>query len=237
MNIPGAILLGILVLFGTAAPGRAGIITTSPGVTVLASPPASTQFNQLQSNTNVFAFLERENETLFLPIPVDATAPGSYDTFADLSPAILPDGLTVNSYLIHADPDVPLQPFIGVPYLNRSVTFDPSERIVGIMVDVFTLRAGDPFLGALGTDYPPFPLFSGLELDLIDGPIVISPDRRTLTVNFSVGTGLDLGGVDQVRVITTVNPVPEPFTTSLVMAGLAGIVGRRVLARRSSRRH
>jgi hypothetical protein len=54
-------------------------------------------------------------------------------------------------------------------------------------------------------------------------------------VNFNVGTGLDLGGVDQVRVITTVNPVPEPVTTSLVLAGLAGIIGRRALARRSAR--
>jgi hypothetical protein len=236
MNRPGAIILGILLLSASAVPGRADIISTSPGVTVLASPPASTQFNQLQSNTSIFAFRERENETLFIPIPVDATDPGSYDTFADLAPAILPAGTTVNSYLLHADPNIPLQPFIGIPYLNRSVTFDLSERIVGIMVDMFTLRAGDPFLGAPGTAYPPFPIFSGLELDLVDGPIVISPDRRTLTVNFSVGTGLDLGGVDQVRVITAVNPVPEPFTTSLVMAGLAAIIGRRALARRSSGR-
>jgi hypothetical protein len=234
MKIPRTIAVITLLILLLALPGSADIISTSAGVTVLAAPPLSTQLNQLQSNTDVFAFQERVGETLFLPVPVDATDPGSYDSFADLDPAILPMGLTVNSYMIHADPDIPLLPFISIPYLNRSVTFAPNEQIVGIMVDMFTLRAGDFFLGSPMTAYPPFPVFSGLELDLVDGPIIISPDRRTLTVNFDVATGLDLGGVDQVRVITTVNPIPEPLTVALTGAGLAGIACVGALRRRRS---
>jgi hypothetical protein len=223
-----------MLLVSAVVPAWADIISTSPGVTVLPSPPPSLQINQLQSNTDIFAIRERMNETLFVPIPVDASDPGSYDTFADLSPSILSAGMTVNSYILHADPDIPLQPFIAIPYNNRSVTFDPTERIVGIMVDMFTLWAGNPFLEASGTAYPPLPVFSGLELDLADGPIVISPDRRNITVNFSVGTGLDFGGVDQVRVITS-TVVPEPFTASLVLAGLAAILGRSRVTRRFRR--
>jgi hypothetical protein len=236
MKIPRTIAVITLFIFLLTLPASADIISASAGVTVLPFPPLSTQLNQLQSNTNIFAFQERLGETLFLPIPVDATDPGSYDTFADLDPAILPMGLTVNSYLLHADPDIPLLPFIAIPYQNRSVTFAPNEQIVGIMVDMFTLRAGDFFLGAPATSYPPFPIFSGLELDIADGPIIISPDRRTVTVNFSVATGLDLGGVDQVRIITTaVNPIPEPLTVALTGVGLAGIACVGALRRRRSK--
>jgi hypothetical protein len=233
MTLPSVSAVVTLILFLGAVPAGATIISASPGVTVLGAPPPSLQLNQVQSNTNIFAITERLSETLFIPIPVDAADPGSYDTFADLSPAIIPAGQTVNSYILHADPDIPLLPFIAIPYLNRSVTFAPDEQIIGIMVDMSTLRAADFFLGAPGTDYPPFPIFSGLELDIADGPIIISPDRRTLTVNFSVATGLDFGGVDQVRVLTTVNAVPEPLSLMLAGAGLLGIGLARVVRRQS----
>jgi hypothetical protein len=224
----------LLSLALNAVPGSAAPISMSSGVTVVATPPASVQLNTLQSNTDIFLITERTGETLWVPVPVDAADPGSYDTFADLSSALLPAGLTVNSYLLHADPNIPLTPFISLPYVNRSVTFGPGEEIVGIMVDMFTLQAGDPFVGALGTLYPPMPVFAGLELDIADGPIIISPDRRTITVNFSVGTGLDLGGVDHVRILTTnVSAVPEPLTVVLAGAGLAGIVCLRVFRRQA----
>jgi hypothetical protein len=211
-------------------------MSTSAGVTVLGSPPPSVQFNQLESNTDIFAFQERAGYTLPVPVLVDVTDPGTYDQVSDvpLIPSTIPAGTTVNSYLLHADPDLRLVSTDFVVYSNRSVTFDANEVVIGIQLRTDTLLLMHPVLGAPGTAYPPPSVTFGLELtDLIilpgDDSLTLSADRRTVTVNLITGSGADTGGMDQVRILTQTlaQPIPEPSTFAFMAAGAVAFIAAR----------
>jgi hypothetical protein len=191
-------------------------VTGGPGVTVLATPPPSVQWNQLESNTDIFAFKEVSNVMLPLPVLVDATTPGTYASESDLTPGFIPAGTVVNSYLVHSDPNEPLLPDVLVPYLNRLLTFN--EQIVGLMFLDTTLQASNLFLAAPGTAYPPPQVDWGLKLDVDDGPIIWSGSK--VTWNSQTGSGADGGGEDDIRVVTVTAPVPEPGTLWLPAAAL-----------------
>src|SRR3712207_5120612 len=103
------VVLAVTALLGSAMPATAAIISTSAGVTVLAAPPPSVKLNQLEGNTDIFAFQEHQNYTLPVPLPVDITQPGTYDDVTDiLLPSPIPAGTVVNAYFLHADPDLRL---------------------------------------------------------------------------------------------------------------------------------
>jgi hypothetical protein len=216
---------------------NAGILTTSAGVVVLGSPPPSVELNQLESNTDIFVFQERANFTLPAPLPVDVTLPGTYDELSDAPPppSFLPPGMVVNSYFVHADADLPLLSTGFVTYPNRSITFDPTEVVIGIQFRNLTLILSHPLIGAPGTAYPPPPLSSGLNLADIfilptDDSFILSADRRTVTFNLAVGSGIDGGGVDQARIIT--QTIPEPSSLALGGLGLLLLAGARHLRAR-----
>jgi hypothetical protein len=191
-------------------------VTGGPGVIVLSTPPPSVQWNQLESNTDIFAFKEVSNVMLPVPLLVDVTKPGTYATEADLTPGFISAGTVVNSYLVHSDPNEPLLPDVLVPYLNRLLTFN--EQIVGLMFLDTTLQASNLFLAAPGTAYPPPQLDWGLKLNIDDGPIIWSGSN--VTWNTHTGSGADGGGEDDIRVITVAAPVPEPGTLWLAAAAL-----------------
>jgi hypothetical protein len=216
-------------------PVSASIISLS-GVTVLPSPPASVQLDQLQSNTTVYAFQERNGSTLGAPLLVDVSAPGSYNNLSDIPlPSSIPAGTVVNSYYLSADPDLALLPFKAVSFPGLAVTFSPGETVIGIQFLEPSLLLGSVALGAPGTAYPPPPVGYGLELTTAGvftdkDTFSLSADRRTVSLNLITGSGTDTGGVDQVRIITSVAPVPEPGTVFLLLSGascLAFAVSRR----------
>jgi hypothetical protein len=225
VNIKSIILIACTVL-----PAAASIISTTGDVTDLSSPPASVQFNQLQSNTQVFAFQEQSDFTLPLILPVDVTAPGTYSKLSDIPlPSVISAGSVVNSYYLSADPDLPVLP-LGFALFSGSVTFSPVESVLGIEFLEPSLLLGSLEVGASGTAYPPPPLGYGLELG--NDSFTISADRSTVNLNWITGGGDDTGGVDQIRIITEATAVPEPGSIFLMIGGACFLALSRVKFRR-----
>jgi hypothetical protein len=210
-------------------PASASMVSTSSDVTVLSSPPPSVQQNQLQSNTDVFFFQERNAFTLPLPLAVDTATPGTYGKGGVIPlPSDISAGTTVNSYYLSANPDLPVLP-LGYALYSGSVTFGPGEKVIGLEFLDASLLLGAAEVGAPGTAYPPPPLGYGLEPG--DDSVRLSADRGTVNFSFITGNGDDTGGEDQIRIITAVNavtPAPEPANIVLMMSGTCCLV----LARR-----
>lgn len=193
----------------------AGIISVSGQVEVI-PPPPSVRGGDLESDTFARIFPERQGVVLPAGLSVDITVPGSYATFASLTPGVLPAGALVDSFLVHADPISPGTPVIR--YIG-SITFDTD--ILGLLVTNPNLRDSDSVLGAPGTLYP----LGGdaLELDPsnpLRDSVVLSPDRRTVSFDFR-----SRPGIEEIRVVTSGGPgpsaVPEPST--LILLALGGV--------------
>jgi CSLREA domain-containing protein len=142
--------------------------------------------------------------TLCDALTTDIGVPGTY-TRADPpnagSEGVIPAGTVVRSHLLHADR---LEDFCcfasgDFAYFTATVTFD--EEILGIVTSDARLDASD-LLGAAGTTYPTGWDDRGLDFALGPGTandefITLSADRRSITVRFHVGNGLD-----EIRVVT-----------------------------------
>jgi hypothetical protein len=226
-------IISLIACTISALPAAASIISTTGDVTYLPSPPASVQFNQLESNSQVFAFQEQADFTLPSLLPVDATDPGTYSKLSDIPlPSVIPGGTVVNSYYLSADPDLPLLS-LGYALFSGSLTFSPGESIVGIEFLEPSLILGELEVGASGTAYPPPPVGFGLELSNLvvlagNDSFTISGDRRTLSLDWITGGGSDTGGVDQIRIITEVAAVPEPGSIFLLIGGACCLALARI---------
>jgi sugar lactone lactonase YvrE len=191
--------------FGTITGGSAGglvtafvtAVTAPPSAAVLKiTPPPSVQLDGLESNQSAFFFAERVSFVLPSAIAVDASSPGTYNSFGSLTPGIIPAGTVVDSFFLHADP---FDPNNGVFY-SGSLSFD--NPILGVIALSGGLDQTDAILGAPGTLYP-IPGSEparGFELGSPD-MFVISADRKTLTFS-NAAAGAD----DQLRIVTAASP-------------------------------
>ncbi len=199
-KILAPLLVLAAVLIVVLATARAQIVSAT-GDVVEVSPPPSVAPGASESNERIIAFDEQQCYTLTQPLTVDISQPGTYSpTNPVLTPSVIPAGTVVSSHLLHFDP-------VGAPLTtvtrSGSATFDAD--VLGIIVGDTTLTASD-YLGATGTTYPTGAgiTLRGLEpgLNNINDDIVtLSPDRRTVTVQFESSTN-----IDQIRVITACNP-------------------------------
>lgn len=185
------------VLAGLASPAHA-TITATAGQTVKIAAPPSVAPGALESNTQIFAFDERQSVTLKSPLAVDVTQPGRVHSDSDLTPGTIPAGTRVSSHFLHADPVGSPAPQ-GSPVWNGTATFD--NTIVGIVVLDSTLDNSDG-LGAVGTIYPTGYATRGLEFNGTVYDFVLSNDMKTITVGFAAHL------LDEVRVITAAPPAP-----------------------------
>ena len=188
----------LMVLMANAAHAA---ITTTGGAVVHVSPPPSVLPETYTSNIEIRAFEEKQDFVTPLPIAVDISQPGRYARLTELTPATIAAGTCVESHLLHFDN-------VGTTSLasrQGSVTFDAD--VLGVIILDSSLNKSD-VLGAVGTAYPTGAFQRGA--DLLGGGVtensdlvVLSPDRRTVTVSLVV-----LAAIDQIRVITACEAGP-----------------------------
>lgn len=175
-------------------------------ITYLERPPASVDLGDLESDSELFVFAERQDYALARDLAVDLSQPGDY--FADtvperqrtweaLNPGVIPAGTRVDSYYFHFDnatydDTFNLQAYVsceGQYGVSGSITFE--NPVLGIAMragagDNATLRRSDAELGLPGVNYDGDYLRSFPGANVVDGcgsdRFVLSEDRRTLWV-------------------------------------------------------
>ena len=174
-----AVVLGLIVAGLTATSVFASIATVGGSVTEI-SAPLSVKVGELRSNTEIFAFAEKQGVTLGTDLNVDLRP------YPLSGPGSIPAGTTVDSHYIHFDPSTTTS-------LSGSVTF--SNPILGVIVRTSLLPVSDATLGATGTDYAGT---TGARGSRDGDTVTISIDGLTVTVNLTaVNTGRD-----DIRVVT-----------------------------------
>lgn len=150
------------------------------------SPPTPERC-QLPQPRWLLAFAEAKEHTLSNDLDLDISEPGSWDDPGSWPAGTLPAGSSVDSYLIHRDPDgdtaTPLEGWVRF-----------AQPIVGVIVSGTKLDASDATLGAPTTTYA-----RGAARGLEAGDMLrLSSDGKTLWMRLG---GADL---DHVRVLTEV---------------------------------
>lgn len=201
-------------------PAWAGIVGLSGDIALIPAPP-STLLEQFASESVIRGFFERQGVQLASDLAIDGASPGTYESSQG---GLLPAGLAVSSYLFHAD-TLANDPF-GT-HFRATVVFD--TEIVGVLFNRDTLNASDAVLGTASTIYDASDS-AYRELEIGSAArcgtqtydcVTISPDRRTIALDFSTGAF-----IDEVRVVIA-NRIPEPNTGWLAVLALMIVAGGR----------
>jgi hypothetical protein len=195
---------------------QADILSTAGAMTEIA-PPASVVVGALESSTTIFAFDEGVSPVPLSPdLFFDHVGPGSFE---GTPPPffLMPKGALLHSYLVHFDP-------VGATptTLTGSITFDPSETIIGLQAHTPLLYSTDGFFGLGSVTYPA----SGSDLDRGFDTFITVDDTGSVaidlnSVSFTLKAEL---GVDEVRLFTV---VPEPASAALLAIASALCAVRR----------
>ncbi|WP_166831915.1 carbohydrate-binding protein [Thalassoroseus pseudoceratinae] len=231
------------------------IAQTTGGMRFTHPAPSSVAEGETESSETQLLFAERQH-TLNQPLAVTFTEPGLYTTFNDRI-SWLPEGLHVESYLVHFDPVGSTNNQSPVT-VEGSVTFD--RPIIAVIARGDQLSQSDPWLASPRTEYLPKPNFRQLEGDDFSANITpaygmrgmtglwnihythespapndwvrLSSDRKTLTVRSTAG-----GESDQLRVLVSddeaVNTLPaytETRRLSKPFQGRPFTVGEKIEA-------
>ena len=216
--------LGILAAFLFATPGVQATVIEVTGAFLEIAPPASVEWDALESNDNIFIFPEQTDYALPADVTVDFSTAGLYDSTEDRTPATLSAGTLVDVHFVHFDP-------VGTTNViqSGSVTFD--RPVFGLILWAPTLHETDPTLGQPGILYPSegWPV-RGLEnnADIVQ----LSTDRRTVTVHrFQT----NFPG-EQMRIITIPSPSGYELGVAALLLTALGWMRCRTRLRKAKRR-
>lgn len=204
-------------LLSDAIECRAAVIGTSGAVSVISAPP-SVADDDLESDTQVFAFPERQDTSLSHFIVLSISVPGSTpaspldDHFSFYG---IPAGTVASSYFLHCnsvDSPSPPKEFTG------SITFD--RDILGLIIYQSDLNSSASYLGLTGTTYSGH---NDLEINRTASfdSIALSDNRRTVSFDFRNGSASD-----DVRIIFG-NVVPGDFNNDGVANAADYVIWRK----------
>ena len=152
---------------GAENPGGSGNV-------VLIAPPPSVVFGQVESNTAIPYFIERENYTLPESVMVDISKPGRYDNNYGSTSTTIPAGTVVNCTFLFFDP-------VSSGPGTSSGAITMSGEIIGIICTDAKLNATDPILGRPGTAYATGQGSRGFENNA--EMVTLEADLRTFTIH------------------------------------------------------
>ena len=184
-----------------AWPVTSGVMQAT-GLMKFVSPGPEFVPGRYEDSERILVFSERFEVLLEMDLSVDLIEPGQYRRIHRAGQERISAGQRVNSYLLQLDPvgrlarDAPNKPrAIG------QITFD--KPIIGLIGGTKKLRETDEQLGHPRGDYGN--LRRGIEpprlaesTDIGRDVVILSDDRRTLSLDLSAGTA-----VDQIRVIVS----------------------------------
>jgi prepilin-type processing-associated H-X9-DG protein len=153
--------------------GTSGIASTEDNVQQIPRP-ISAVFNDLESNTRVHAFVERQNYVLPTNVTVDISEPGRYSNDYARTSKTVPAGTIVSCFFLHYDP-------IGNTNSTTSGAITFSNEVIGLIVVTSNLDKTDSVLGAPGTLYANGQRSRGFENNA--EIITLEDDMRTLTIH------------------------------------------------------
>ncbi len=191
---------------------------TVSGDVVLTTAPHSLNHNAFESDDNIAIVVERSSVSLLVDLLVDVDGtPGTYDELSDLTGGIISAGTKVSSHILHFDP-------VGEPgasvLASGSATFSDGP-IIGLILTQTSLESSD-FLGSIGTSYGgqfrQFELPAGFS---VSDQVTISPDRRSVIVNFGATTFYD-----ELRVLILV-PEPTAFANGSLLLMMCLVMAHR----------
>jgi hypothetical protein len=189
--------LGSAVLVA-ATVATAAIVSVSGEILEIPAPP-SAQVDQVESNTVMHVFAERQDFTLPQGVDVDISSPGTVTDVSQYTSTTIAAGTVVRSYLLHHDR---LNEGVGAR-LRGSITFD--QDIIGVITERGTLLTSDPVVGNPGTVYESHLNVAARGIDFLPlagnpDTLTVSADRRTLQLNSY--SGVSGTALDELRVLT-----------------------------------
>ncbi len=164
----------ILVCPKGAYRGSGSTVDVTGNVKVIPPPPSS-KFNDLEDNTVVWMYQERQCYCLPSSVKVNIVNPGRYDNSYDRDSGTIPAGTFVDSHFLHYDPIGSTNATTG----GQVVKF--SDEIIGIICKDAELNASDSVLGNPGTVYSSGQGSRGFEDNA--EMVTLSADRRSFLIH------------------------------------------------------
>jgi hypothetical protein len=184
-----------------AWPVTSGVLQAT-GLMKFVAPGPSFVPGHYEDNDRVLVFLERADVVPKQEIPVDLVEPGMYQRIHRSGQETIKAGTALRSYLLQLDPIGRLaRDAQHKPRVMGQVTFD--APVLGLIASSNKLSSTDDLLGhpkgnyvktRRGIEPPRSTDKAGTPRDVV----ILSDDRRTLSVDLSAGTA-----IDQIRVIVS----------------------------------
>lgn len=185
-------------------PVTSGVLQAT-GLMKFVSPGPDFVPGRYEDSSRIMVFRERFGLTLDVDLAVDLVEPGQYLRIHRRAQEVVSAGQRVSSYLLQLDPIGELQRHTpNKPRVIGQITFD--QPVLGLIAVSQRLLATDELLGNPLGNYSKMP--RGIEpLRTSDTAnngrdvVILSEDRRTLSLDLSAGSA-----VDQIRVIVDASP-------------------------------
>ena len=180
-------------------PVTSGVLQAT-GLMKFVSPGPDFVPGRYEDNEHIVVFAERQGITLESEIPVDLASPGLYQRLHRHNDQKIAAGTTVRSYLLQLDPlGTRERNSENKPRVTGQITFD--KPVIGLIAGTARLTNTDMLLGHPDGQYKTTrrgiePTRKEENLGIKRDAVILSEDRRTLSLDLSAGSA-----VDQIRVI------------------------------------